>query len=286
MSTHTSPRLLAMICALTLPTGTAVAAATPAHADVPVVTVSKKTAPTLLTEMSITVSCPSGKVPAGGGAETDGKAYLTESVPTPDKDGWKVTARKTSNAGPWRLTAIARCIDPPSNYEIVSDEDQGGVNAAGVAPCPANTRVLGMGGAIFGSNSNGAFLTGLSVDIDINPLFVAIASASKTVGASTTGWGVRAIAVCGSLSGVEMLKGGKKFNYTQPGIKRAGLLCPPTKNLLASGADLWKVPSGPTRRAFLTDISASEEKATHGGVVTAKETASHEWGMRPYAICA
>jgi hypothetical protein len=94
-----------------------------------------------------TVSCPVGKVPAGGGgvvASSDVRANINSSLPF--GNGWAIDVNNATGAS---TTASARviCIKPPRKYVVISvgDLNLSSTETAGTAFCPTGTVVLGGG---------------------------------------------------------------------------------------------------------------------------------------------
>ena len=199
---------------------TAVAVPAPAHAFIP--TVNYVTATSLSnssTTKMVYAECPAGEAVLGGSASikgADGQVNIQAAFPKHDVGLGryifvvKATEDATGTAGNWSITAGAYCTPDtvPIYDEASSAFDSNPIKSVTVA-CPANTKVVGMGGeaSIRATGEVGALLAtipdarvvfqGFELDDDLTQVTArATELAGALGGVAPQMWKVTAVVAC------------------------------------------------------------------------------------------
>jgi len=259
--------------------------ARPAAAAVPGRTVVSNSTGLDSNNMGVSVSCPSGLVVVGAGADVSmaGRPYVVLDQLIPDQNSVSVYAYEYPDKPTnliWGLRVWAVCADPPSAGPMTTAwAKQGGsspVNRVVTATCPAGKVVYGTGWQIEGARGQ------VMVDHVIPTKTSVSVSAYEIDGGITSGysgnWSLKAIARCGADPGGRQIV---TANTPQTSDNKLGLVdCPSGKVPLGGGFEVH----GLRDRILVNNLII-----TNLNVQTAAyeliDVSPGTWYIETYAVC-
>jgi hypothetical protein len=235
---------------------------------------------------SVSVPCPTGTKPIGGGffvsGGSGGRILVTRLQALPPSNTYAVTATEADDGNPaaWRLHGYATCAPAPAGgLSYVSYSTLGNSNttkAASVA-CPAGKKVLGAGARILGGDGQ-VVLDDLVPVASLNSVTVAAYEDSTGYAGN---WSLDAYAVCANPP-ANLSRQAADTTPADSTDDAVGIACPGGTQLHGLGGEITggqgEVMFGGLYPADLTTSVA----------VTIERTGGYagDWHTRVYAICA
>ena len=235
---------------------------------------------------SVSVVCPAGTKPFGGGffvsGGAGGRISVTRLQALPSSNTFAVTATEAVDGAPaaWRLHGYATCAPAPAGLTYVSSgtvSDSGSAKAA-TATCPAGTKVIGTGVRLSGD-------AGQVVVDDIQPA-AALGSVTAWAYEDSTGyagnWSLTAHATCAApLAGLSL-----QSADTLPADSAddaVGATCPGGTRVHGLGGSV----TGATGRVFYGGLYPAADLTSAVAVPIAQQAGfAGTWSTRVFAICA
>ena len=234
---------------------------------------------------SVSVACPAGTAPLGGGFFVSGggggRISVTRLQALPPSGTFAVTATEADDGAPgaWRLHGYALCAPAPAGLEYVSfstPADSGSAKVA-TATCPAGKKVVGTGVRLLGD-------AGQVVVDDVvpSPGLTSVSVAAYEDGTGYAGnWSLRAYATCANPLPNQTLQKAD----TQPADSAddaVGIACPGGTQVHGLGGSV----TGALGKVLFGGLYPTADR-TQAVAVTVEQNAGHagNWYTTAYAIC-
>lgn len=278
---------LIMLAAALLSAGAASVLTAPAASAVPGLSFASASSALDGTDTkSVSVPCPAGTVPFGGGffisGGTGGRVSVTRLQALPPSNTFAVTATEVNGPDPaaWRLHGYAICGASPAGLTYVSfttGTDSSSVKTA-TASCPAGKKLLGVGARLEGDGGQ------VLLD-DIRPS-AALTSATAVAYEDGTGyagnWRLRAYGVCANPVANLSLQTADTMP-ADSSDDAVGVNCPGGTKVHGVGGAI----TGATGRAMFGGLYPAANLSSAVAVTIEQNGGFNgDWYTRVYAICA
>lgn len=264
-----------------------VAAAVPAAASPSVVRIAATSPLDGDPSKSATAGCPNGmRLVGAGGAVNRGDPDVRIYQITPNVGLTGLTVRALASADPsWSVTAYGVCtsISLPGleRQTFISGADSDVFKSA-TASCSPGKRVLGTGGLVSGGVSN----------VLIDDILPHAALDQVTVwgvegqGGNPDNWTVTAVAICASVSELELSRVMAGSLYDSDSVKGATATCPNGTVLFGTGAELLN-GGGQVKIDDIAPNGSLSTSPTSNRVVAMEDAdgTAEDWQVKAYAIC-
>lgn len=234
---------------------------------------------------SVSVACPAGTKPFGGGffvtGGAGGRISVTRLQALPPSNAFSVVATEVAGPAPaaWRLHGHAICGAAPAGLDYVSFSTVSNSTASktAIATCPAGKKVIGTGARLDGD-------AGQVLLDDVRPS-AGLSSVSVVAHEDETGfagnWQLSAFAVCANpLANLTLQTAVTPTNSADDAV---GVACPGGTRLHGLGGTI----TGATGRALFGGLFPDAALTTAAGVTIEQSGGfAGNWHTTVHAICA